>query len=109
MTRRVFKNPVALLRNIALIEGVSWLVLLFVAMPLKYVWGKPEMVRVVGMAHGVLFCVLCASLVHTWVVAKWPISRPALIFLAAMIPFGPWLVDRRMKVYEAEYFAQGRG
>ncbi|HEX7859845.1 MAG TPA: DUF3817 domain-containing protein [Verrucomicrobiae bacterium] len=104
--RSVVKNPVALLRNLALIEGISWLVLLFVAMPLKYIWDRPEAVRVVGMAHGILFCLLCAWLLYTSVAAKWPLSRAGLIFLAALIPFGPWLVDRRMKSYEAEYSAE---
>jgi hypothetical protein len=37
-------------------------------------------------------------------VAKWPLGRAALLFVAALIPFGPWLVDRRMKQYEGEYF-----
>ena len=103
--RNVAKNPVSTLRRMALVEGISWLVLLLVAMPLKYVWGRPEAVRVVGMAHGILFCLLCAWLLYTVVVAKWPLSRAGLIFLAALIPFGPWLVDRRMKSYEAQYSA----
>ena len=43
------------LRVIGLLEGISFLVLLGVAMPLKYVWDEPQAVRGVGMAHGVLF------------------------------------------------------
>lgn len=98
------KNPIAFLRTVALIEGISYLLLLFIAMPLKYIWGQPEAVRIVGMAHGVLVVVFCFSLLQTWIMAKWPIWRAALIFLASLIPFGPWLVDRRIKGYEAEYF-----
>lgn len=96
-------NPVALLRTLALIEGASFLVLLFLAMPLKYIWGQPLAVRIVGMAHGVLFVIFCASLLHTTIVAKWPLARAALVFAAAFFPFGPWLIDRRMKNYEAAY------
>jgi integral membrane protein len=98
------KNPIAFLRNIALIEGVSYLILLFIAMPLKYIWGQPRMVQIVGMAHGVLFVIFCASLLHTTVAARWPLGRSALIFLASIVPFGPWLIDRRMKNYEADFF-----
>ena len=98
------KNPIAFLRTIALIEGASFLVLLFLAMPLKYILGWPQAVRVVGMAHGVLFVIFCLSLLQTWIVARWPIGRAALIFGASIVPFGPWLIDRRMKNYEAEFF-----
>src|SRR5687767_2094763 len=95
-----FKNPIAFLRNTAYIEGISYLVLLFVAMPLKYIWGQPQSVRIVGMAHGVLFILFCLSLLHTTIIARWPLGRAALLFLASIIPFGPWLIDRRMKNYE---------
>ena len=98
------KNPIAFLRMVALIEGISYLILLFLAMPLKYIWGQPDAVRIVGMAHGVLFVIFCFSLLQTFVMAKWPIGRASLIFLASIIPFGPWIIDRRMKAYEAEYF-----
>jgi integral membrane protein len=86
-----------------LIEGASFLVLLFLAMPLKYIWGQPLAVRIVGMAHGVLFVIFCASLLHTTIVAKWPLGRAALVFAAAFFPFGPWLIDRRIKNYMADY------
>ena len=98
------KNPIGVLRATALIEGVSFLVLLFLAMPLKYIWDQPMAVRMVGAAHGALWVAFCAMLFYTMLVAKWPLGRAALLFVAALIPFGPWLVDRRMKRYEAEYF-----
>jgi integral membrane protein len=103
------KNPIAFLRNIALIEGISYLILLFVAMPLKYIWAQPQMVKIVGMAHGVLFVIFCASLLHTTLAARWPLGRSALIFLASIVPFGPWIIDRRMKNYESDFFRSGPG
>ena len=45
-------------------------------------------VKVVGWAHGVLFVVLCAVLLWTTVVARWPIPRAAMVFVAALLPFG---------------------
>jgi integral membrane protein len=99
-------NPIARLRTIALIEGISFLILLFIAMPLKYIWGQPQAVRIVGMAHGILFVIFCVALLYVTIVAKWPLSRAALLFLASIIPFGPWLIDRRMKDYEADFLAR---
>jgi integral membrane protein len=100
------KNPVPLLRAVGLVEGVSFLVLLGVAMPLKYLAGMPQAVKVVGWAHGVLFMAFCVALGWTVVAAKWPLSRAGLVLGAALLPLGPFLIDRRMKQYEAE---SGRG
>ena len=99
-------NPIARLRTIAIIEGISFLILLFIAMPLKYAWGQPQAVRIVGMAHGVLFIIFCAALLHVTIIAKWPFGRSALLFFASIIPFGPWLIDRRMKTYEMDYLSR---
>ena len=101
------KNPIPLLRTITLMEGISFLLLLFIAMPLKYVWNMPLAVRIAGSAHGILFVIFCILLVQTWIVARWPAARAVLIFAASIIPFGPWLVDRRMMNYEAD-FARAR-
>jgi len=98
------KNPIGVLRATALIEGGSFLALLFLAMPLKYIWEHPMAVRIVGAVHGGLWLAFCVMLVYATIIARWPLGRAALLFVAALIPFGPWLVDRRMKQYEAEYF-----
>jgi integral membrane protein len=83
------KNPIGVLRATALIEGSSFLVLLFLAMPLKYIWDQPMAVRIVGAAHGALWVAFCAMLVYTTIAAKWPLGRAALLFLAALIPLSP--------------------
>jgi integral membrane protein len=97
------KEPIEFLRKTALVEGISYLVLLGIAMPLKYIWGQPQAVKVVGMLHGILFVIFCAALLYVMIVARWPLSRGALVFLASIIPFGPWLVDRRMHEYAREH------
>lgn len=97
------KNPIPFLRKVALAEAVSFLLLLGVAMPMKYFMDLPVAVRVVGMIHGVLFVIFCVALLRTMVVAKWPILRSATIFIAALLPFGPFVVDRRMANYETEF------
>ena len=86
-------NPVKLFRLIAFIEGVSFLVLLFIAMPLKYWAGLPLAVRVVGMAHGVLFVLFIISLLDIMIRYRWSLLRGAIIFLSSLIPFGTFAVD----------------
>lgn len=93
------KNPVSFLRVSALLEAVSYLLLLFIAMPLKYVWGMPQAVKVVGMAHGVLFVLLCIALWRVLMSTSWPISRAALVFLASLVPFVPFFMDGKMRAW----------
>lgn len=93
------KNPVSFLRVCALLEAVSYLLLLFIAMPLKYVWGIPEAVKVTGMAHGVLFVLLCFALGRVLMSTSWPISRAALVFVASLVPFVPFFMDGKMRAW----------
>lgn len=86
-------HPLKLFRLIAFIEGVSFLVLLFIAMPLKYWAGLPLAVRVVGTAHGVLFVLFLISLLDVMIRYRWSLLRGALIFLSSLIPFGTFVVD----------------
>lgn len=95
-------QPVQFLRRVAFAEGISFLVLLGIAMPLKYLADSPMAVTVVGWAHGVLFVLLCLALFRVWIVAKWSVGRCALIFIAALLPFGPFVVDGRMAEWERE-------
>lgn len=76
------------------------MLLVGVAMPLKYIWHMPQAVRVVGMIHGLLFVIFCVALACAKFSAKWPLGRTALVFVAALFPFGPFLLDRRMKEWE---------
>ncbi|RYD27316.1 MAG: DUF3817 domain-containing protein [Verrucomicrobiaceae bacterium] len=94
--------PVPFLRRTAQFEGLSFLVLLFIAMPLKYFAGQPLAVKVLGMIHGVLFVVLCLALLRAHLTARWNIGRSALVFASSLIPFGPMLIDSRLRAWEAE-------
>lgn len=85
------------LRWVGLIEGVSFLLLLFVAMPLKYAAGMPEAVSLVGMAHGILFLAYVVMAMHA-ALNQWISAKMALAcVVAAVLPFGPFVVDRRLK------------
>jgi len=97
------KNPVPFLRTIALAEGTSFLLLVGIAMPLKYFAGFPMAVSIVGLIHGLLFVVFGIALLNTMVRARWPILRGLVVFIAALLPFGPFVMDRRMRCYESEF------
>lgn len=88
------------LRTVALTEGVSFLVLLGIAMPLKYLAGMPAAVKIVGWAHGVLFVLLVALLAHAVIARGWTVSRAGMVFVSALLPFGPFVVDRRMHGFD---------
>jgi integral membrane protein len=96
-------HPIHTLRHIGLLEGASFLVLLFVAMPLKYLAHAPIAVKVVGWGHGVLFMLVVAALVRAMIVAKWPVGRGLLVLAAALVPFGPFAIDARLKRWAGEY------
>lgn len=97
------KNPVTPLRFVSLAEGISYLVLLGIAMPLKYGANLPEAVRIVGSIHGGLLVVFCAVLLRAWLGARWPLSRAALVFVASLIPFAAFWMDRRLRVWQSEH------
>lgn len=86
-----------LFRKIAVAEGISYLLLLFVAMPLKYFADMPWAVKYTGWAHGLLFVLYAAFLVFTWLEYKWSFGKAVLIFLASLLPFAPFFVDKKLK------------
>jgi integral membrane protein len=88
---------IARLRSVGKIEGVSFLVLLGIAMPLKYLAGLPLAVKLVGWAHGVLFIALCGVLWQARRDARLSLAQTALVFAAALVPFGPFLIDGRLE------------
>ncbi|MFD0699696.1 DUF3817 domain-containing protein [Myroides pelagicus] len=81
---------------IALLEGLSLLVLLFIAMPLKYIWDKPELVRSVGMIHGILFIayIVIATVIKSD--EKWSMKTYGLICIASVIPFGTFVMEKKL-------------
>lgn len=91
------KSVIRQLRTIGVIEGASFLVLLGVAMPLKYLAGMPQAVRVVGMAHGVLFILYAAAALHAAFTLRWRLSRTLAVLAAAVLPAGPFVIDASLR------------
>jgi integral membrane protein len=80
-------------RTIGWLEALSYILLLGVAMPLKYYWGDPSWVRVVGMAHGILFLAYIGSAFALYDRENWPVQRLAGAMLASLLPFGPFVFE----------------
>ncbi len=93
----MLQTSIGRLRAIGMIEGVSFLVLLGIAMPLKYFAGQPLAVRYVGWIHGVLFVLFCWALLDAKLEHRWSVKKALGPFLAALLPFGPFAIDHRLK------------
>ncbi|MBX2965819.1 MAG: DUF3817 domain-containing protein [Cyclobacteriaceae bacterium] len=90
-------NRIKQLRWVAIAEGISFLVLLLIAMPLKYLYGIPEMVKVVGWAHGVLFIAYLVAVALAIKPMAWRITGIAGAVIASLLPFGTFVLDRSLK------------
>lgn len=88
-------NAIKTLRTVGIMEGWSFLILLFIAMPLKYFFDKPMAVTIVGALHGLLFILYVLAILYVWNVKKWPFMRAFLAGVSSVIPFGPFIFDRK--------------
>ncbi len=88
-------------RLIGTLEGASFLILLLIAMPLKYMAGIPEMVKYVGWAHGLLFVLYLLVVAQAKFILNWSLKQVFFAVVASVIPFGPFIIDRRF-LKEAE-------
>ena len=84
------------LRLTGFLEGTSFLVLLLIAMPLKYFLGLPLAVKVVGMAHGILFILFIALSVIATLIYKWSMKKMLLLWLSSLIPLGTFYADYKL-------------
>lgn len=84
------------LRVVGFIEGISYLVLLGVTMPLKYLYDMKEPNQVVGMAHGVLFVLYILFLIQVKIEHQWNMKKTMLAFLASVVPFGTFVADKKL-------------
>ena len=82
-------------RVISLLEALSFVILLLVAMPIKYILGNPELVRVVGMAHGILFVLYIIGALLFKKKLNWSNQILVVVILCSIIPLGPLYVDRK--------------
>lgn len=89
---------------ISLLEGISFLVLLGIAMPLKYVFDLPLAVKYTGWAHGLLFILYVYTVFPTAHKLKWNFSRTLFALMASILPFGPFIFHRNLKRNQQVHF-----
>lgn len=89
------------LRWMSLVDAVSYLVLVGVAMPLKYAADMPLAVTVVGMVHGLVWMLFMWLLMRARFEASWPVPRVLALGLAALVPIVPFCLDRRVRAWNA--------
>ena len=93
----LLQSNVGRLRIIGFLEGASLILLLFVALPLKYALGYTEATRVVGTIHGLLFLLFIVNTLSVGVERRWKFTTTTWkVLLACFIPFGTFYIDRRI-------------
>jgi len=85
----------SIFRIVSFLEGVSYLLLLFIATPIKYFGDDPSYVKMLGMPHGILFMlyVILAFMLRSEM--KWNNKTFSIVLLASIIPFGTFYVDKK--------------
>jgi len=91
-----FDTTLHLLRTVGTWEAISYLLLLGIAMPLKYVWGYEQAVRFVGMAHGILWMTYVSLAVLGQMDYRWSYKTTVWLFIASLLPFGPFIADAKL-------------
>ena len=82
-------------RLVALLEGVSYILLLFIAVPLKYGGGDDFLVKILGMPHGILFMLYIALAFYLREHYEWKWWQTTIVFLASIVPFGTFYVHKK--------------
>jgi integral membrane protein len=98
-------NQLKNFRIIGLAEGISLLLLLFIAMPMKYFMGMPEAVKVVGWIHGILFMVYVGLLIIVQRTQRWSFVFLLGAFIASIVPFGTFILEKQLRKKESEAVA----
>ncbi|MBU2020176.1 MAG: DUF3817 domain-containing protein [Bacteroidetes bacterium] len=88
-------NTLKQFRTIAILEGVSYL-LLALTMPLKYLYDMPLPNKIVGMGHGILFIAFIFWLYLNMVERKWKFSKVFILFISSLLPFGTFVADKKI-------------
>ena len=88
-------SSLLIFRIVALLEGVSYILLLFIATPIKYLLNDPQYVKLLGMPHGILFVAYVAFAFLFKKEFSWTNKEFLMVLLASIIPFGTFYIDRK--------------
>ncbi|WP_338733949.1 DUF3817 domain-containing protein [Mangrovimonas cancribranchiae] len=90
------KLLISVFRIIALLEGISYILLLFIAVPIKYIGHDPQYVKLLGMPHGLLFVGYIVLAILIGKELQWKTKTFTLVILASIIPFATFYVDQKI-------------
>jgi integral membrane protein len=93
-------NPIGRLRVVGFIEGMSYLLLLFIAMPLKYWAGMPLAVTITGAIHGLFFVLFIFALAHVFFAHRKSFWFGLGGVMASLLPFGTFILDKQLRNQE---------
>lgn len=97
MITQLLKTKTGRLRIIGFLEGISLLVLIFVAVPIKYIWHDPMLVKAMGPVHGALFLLFVFNALSVGVEQQWKFRETTYkVLLACIIPFGTFYIDHTL-------------
>jgi integral membrane protein len=97
MILQLLTTPLGRLRILGFFEGISLILLVFIAVPLKYWGGQPALVKVLGPIHGLLFTMFVLATLSAAVSYHWKFRETSWkILVACMIPFGTFYIDRHI-------------
>ena len=99
--KRLFSTRLRRLELLGYLEGISLLILLFIAVPLKYMAGNPAMVHSLGPIHGVLFLWYIVQTLSIGVEQRWEFQKTTWkVLVACVIPFGTFYIGRQLRKSE---------
>ncbi|MDN3707181.1 DUF3817 domain-containing protein [Myroides ceti] len=94
---QLLKTKIGRLRIIAILEGISLLILVFIAMPLKYFFSYPNISQFIGPLHGALFLLFVFNTLNVGIEQQWKFSKTTwIVLIACIIPFGTFYIDRKI-------------
>jgi integral membrane protein len=82
-------------RIVSFLEGVSYLLLLFIASPIKYFQGDASFVKILGMPHGILFMLYIVLAIVIQKQMKWNLKTLGIVMIASILPFGTFYIDKK--------------
>ncbi len=96
----MFSSSIKNFRVISFVEGISYLTLLFIAMPIKYIGDNPAPVKIVGMTHGILFIIFICLMYIAAREHRWDKRFTFYAFITSIVPFGMFFLDKNLKEKE---------
>jgi integral membrane protein len=94
------KTPLDQFRLVAILEGISYLLLLGIGMPLKYIAHIIIVIKIMGWMHGILFILYILTLVRVKITNKWSFIKAFVAFIASLLPFGTFVLDKKLQKEE---------